>query len=56
MRLFAGVVIGIVIGRPVLDVVNEKITPPVRRAIADGALALYTRVGDWLVRKVEENP
>lgn len=36
MRFLAGVVVGIVIGRPVLDVVNERLTPPVRRRIATG--------------------
>jgi hypothetical protein len=33
MRFLAGVVVGIVIGRPVLSVVNEHLTPPVRRRI-----------------------
>lgn len=35
MRFLAGVVVGIVIGRPVLNVVNEYLTPPVRRRIVD---------------------
>jgi hypothetical protein len=35
MRFLAGVVVGIVIGRPILNVVNDHLTPPVRRKITE---------------------
>lgn len=44
MRFLAGVVVGIVIGRPVLNVVNEHLTPPVRRRIATGIHRVANRL------------
>lgn len=48
MRFFAGVVVGIVIGRPVLTAVNKHLTPPVRRQIRDGAIRVYNKLGEKL--------
>lgn len=48
MRFFAGVVVGIVIGRPVLTAVNKHLTPPVRRQIRDGAVRVYNKLGEKL--------
>lgn len=44
MRFLAGVVIGIVIGRPVLNVANDYLTPPVRRRIARQVHSLANRL------------
>lgn len=44
MRFLAGVVVGIVIGRPVLNVVNEHLTPPVRRRMAEGLHRVASRL------------
>lgn len=44
MRFLAGIVVGIVIGRPVLNVVNENLTPPVRRKIAEGVHRVANRL------------
>lgn len=48
MRFLAGVVVGIVIGRPVLNVVNEHLTPPVRRRIIKSVTGLADRVNNWV--------
>lgn len=50
MRFLAGVVVGIVIGRPVLNVVNEHLTPPVRRKIVN----TLNRVTKNLTEKIEQ--
>lgn len=45
MRFFAGVVVGVVIGRPVMDKVNKHLTPPVRRSIRNNVIRLYNHLG-----------
>lgn len=44
MRFLAGLVVGVVIGRPVLNVVNDHLTPPVRRRIAKGVHRVANRL------------
>jgi hypothetical protein len=46
MRFIAGVVVGIVIGRPVLTIVNERLTPPVRRKITETVNSLAQHLND----------
>lgn len=46
MRFLAGVVVGIVIGRPVLTIVNEHLTPPVRRKITETVNSLAQFLND----------
>jgi hypothetical protein len=48
MRFIAGLIVGIVIARPVTKAVNEYLTPPVRRKIANGAIRVYNRIGERL--------
>ena len=36
MRFTAGLIVGILIGRPVLSLVNDHLTPPIRRKITNG--------------------
>lgn len=48
MRFLAGVAVGIVIGRPILSVVNEHLTPPVRRKIVDGVNRLAERLNEHI--------
>lgn len=48
MRFVAGLVVGIVIGRPVLKAVDEYLTPPVRRKIANGMIRMYNKIGERL--------
>lgn len=47
MRFLLGVVVGVVIGRPVLNVVNEHLTPPVRRKIAYGVHRVANRLHNY---------
>lgn len=49
MRFFAGVIVGIVIGRPVANLVNEHLTPSVRRKITEGV----NKVADYLNSQIE---
>lgn len=51
MRFLLGMVVGIVIARPILNVVNEHLTPPVREKIHDTTLRVYTRIGDYLYKE-----
>jgi hypothetical protein len=51
MRFFAGMIVGIVIGRPILSVVNEHLTPPVRRKIVDSVNSLAQYLNEHI-----ENP
>lgn len=44
LRFLAGVVVGIAVGRPVLNAVNEHLTPPVRRKIATGIHSAASRL------------
>lgn len=46
MRFFAGVIVGVVIGRPMLSVVNEHLTPPVRRKITETVNSLAKYLND----------
>lgn len=48
MRFFAGMVVGVLIGRPVLNVVNEHLTPPVRRKIVKTVTGLADRINEWV--------
>jgi hypothetical protein len=48
MRFLLGVVVGVVIGRPVLNVVNEHLTPPVRRKIIQGITSLSDRLNSYI--------
>jgi hypothetical protein len=50
MRFLAGVVVGIVIGRPVLTLVNEHLTPPVRRKIVKS----LNDVTQWASARIEQ--
>lgn len=49
MRFIAGMVFGIVVGRPVLSVVNGYLTPPVRRKITE----VVNDLADRLNSKIE---
>ena len=40
MRFTAGLIVGILIGRPVLSLVNDHLTPPIRRKITNGVNSL----------------
>jgi hypothetical protein len=55
MRFLAGVVVGIVIGRPVLNVANEHLTPPVRRRIIKSVTGLADRVNTWVDNQEPES-
>lgn len=46
MRFAVGVIVGIVIGRPVLSMVNEHLTPPVRRKITEVINSLAQNLND----------
>lgn len=48
MRFFAGVIVGVAVGRPVLTAVNKHLTPPVRRQIRDVAVRVYNKLGERL--------
>jgi hypothetical protein len=54
MRFLAGLVVGIVIGRPILNVANEHLTPPVRRRIIKSVTGLADRVNAWVDRQEPE--
>jgi hypothetical protein len=54
MKFLAGVVVGMVIGRPVLAAVNDHLTPPVRRRIKNGVIKVYNRIGESLDKMEEE--
>jgi hypothetical protein len=54
MRFTAGLIVGIVIGKPVAKAFNEHLTPPVRRKIANGIIRIYNRIGESLDRLNEE--
>lgn len=54
MKFLAGVIVGVVFGRPVLAAVNEHLTPPVRRKIKNGVIRVYNRIGDSLDMIEEE--
>jgi len=51
MRFTLGFVAGVILGRPILNVVNEYLTPPVRQKLTDGVntLADYlnSRIADY---------
>lgn len=49
MRFFAGVVVGIVVGRPVLEAVNQHLTPPVRRKITEKTSDILVRLNERIV-------
>jgi hypothetical protein len=55
MRFFAGIVVGIVIGRPVLSVVNEHLTPPVRRKIVDSVNSLAQCLNERIENPEQED-
>lgn len=48
MRFFAGMVVGVLIGRPVLNVIHEHLTPPVRRKIVKTVTGLADRINEWV--------
>lgn len=56
MRFLAGVVVGIVVGRPVLNVVNEHLTPPVRRKIAEGIYRLTDKLNNYVANSEFMHP
>lgn len=47
MRFFVGVVVGIVIGRPVMDLANDHLTPPVKRKIASSMVRVTDRINNY---------
>lgn len=51
MRFALGFVAGVVLGRPILNAVNQYLTPPVRQKLTDGVngLADYlnSRIADY---------
>jgi hypothetical protein len=51
MRFTLGFVAGVILGRPILSVVNEYLTPPVRNKLADGVNAL----ADYLNSRIADN-
>lgn len=53
MRFLAGVVVGIAIGRPVLSVVNEHLTPPVRRRITEVVNSLARNLNERIEKDGE---
>ena len=55
MRFLAGVVVGIVIGRPVLTIVNRHLTPPVRRKIVDTLNATTQWANEHIENAEQEN-
>jgi hypothetical protein len=54
MRFIAGVCVGIVIGKPVLDVVNKHLTPPVRKKIIQTVTTLADRINAWVLSQEQE--
>lgn len=55
MRFLAGVVVGIVIGRPVLNAVNDHLTPPVRRKITEAVNRLAQSLNARIEPEQENN-
>ena len=48
MRFALGLVVGIVIGRPVAKAIDEYLTPPVRRKMRTVLVNVYEKIGDLL--------
>jgi uncharacterized membrane-anchored protein YhcB (DUF1043 family) len=46
MKFLAGVIVGIVIGRPVVSLANERLTPPARRKITETLHNITQRLND----------
>lgn len=54
MRFIAGVIVGIVIGRPAIEMVNDHLTPPVRRKITKAINGLAERLNARIEQEDEE--
>lgn len=54
MRFTLGLIVGIVIGRPVANAVNEHLTPPVRRKIRAAFVGAYEKIGNYLYEEEEQ--
>lgn len=57
MRFALGVLVGVFIGRPVLDLVNRHMTSPMSHAVADGlsyAAHGMRKIADNLDARVED--
>lgn len=50
-RFAAGFVVGVIAGRPLLNLVNDYLTPPMRRKITNGV----NNLADYLNQRIE-NP
>lgn len=48
MRFTAGVIVGVLIGRPVLAMINEHLSPPVKKKIAKTINNLANRLNATL--------
>jgi large-conductance mechanosensitive channel len=50
-KLAIGFVIGVAVGRPVLEMVNDHLTPPVRRRIAKTLNNITQRINENLEKE-----
>lgn len=55
MRFALGFVAGVILGRPILNVVNEYLTPPVRQKLTDGVNGLADYLNSRIAEHNQEN-
>lgn len=55
MRFTLGLVVGVVIGRPIANAVNEYLTPTIRRRIVDTLITITDRLNEKIERPEKES-
>lgn len=54
MRFFAGFIVGVIVGKPIVEMVNDHLTPPVRRQITNAINNLAERLNARIEQEDEK--